>query len=70
MYVTDNLINVLAEISYYKNIMSYGLRVAIFNNRMLSEGNQFLFSVTNRIAVIADAECNGVRELLLKVRNK
>lgn len=56
--------------SYYKDIMSYGLRIIIFNNRMLNEGNQFLFTATNKIAVVADADCNGVPELLLKVKSQ
>lgn len=56
--------------SYYKDIMSYGLRIIIFNNRMLNEGNKFLFTATNNIAVVADADCIGVRELLLKVKSQ
>lgn len=53
----------------YSYIMSNGGRIVIFNNRLLSEAEDFLYGITSKTAIVADTECSGVRELLLKVTN-
>lgn len=50
--------------------MSNGQRTTIFNNRMLNGAKDLLYSITANIGIVADAECIGVRELLLKVKKK
>lgn len=58
---------ILAQVSFYKYVMSHAGRTVMFNNRMINEAEDLLRKVGSSTAVIADAECSAVRELLLKV---
>lgn len=47
--------------------MSSGVRIVVFNNRMLNEVNEFLHRAITDILIIADTQCKDVRKFLLKV---
>lgn len=53
--------------NFYSYIMSNGGRIVIFNNRLLSTAEDYLHGIASKTAIVADVECRGVRELLLKV---
>lgn len=59
-----------AQMSLYKHVMSKDGRIVLFNNRNLNEAEDFLHGITSRTVIVADAECDTVQKLLLKVKQQ
>lgn len=48
--------------------MLKGFRIVNFNNGLLNEAEKFLFSLTNSVVIVADADCEDVHKLLYEVK--
>lgn len=54
------------QIKLYKQTMAHGIRIIVFNNKTSIEAQEYLFTKT-KTAIVADAECNSVKQFIVEV---